>query len=153
MDEKGMAWKKLLVMGVILVGLIAGIKGVLFWKKASAVFSYSERKAVSVFTKRVSEMKAEGDIASDQIAILQELVEIVSRKEATFMGTVLGVSVGLEVLEDGNITEEESEDLYFMRDLLRERNGKISFSDAARLMKEKPRLKEILAKMKKKETE
>ena len=150
-DKKTSIWKTVLVIVGLFFVIMVGIQGINFWNNMSTASLRLQKAWASDFAEKVSQIEASGHIAPEQIASLKELVEFARNRETSFFGAGLSSIVGMGIIKDEQITDQENQAIYLVRDLLREKDGKIGFFGAVVFVKDNPTVIEILEEVGKNE--
>jgi len=143
----------LVIVGLMVV-IVVGVKGVVFWNKLAPVFTPEFKNFVSSeLVDELAEAVSKSELTANEAAVLEELTEFAKDGGTSYASSVLIFAVSLQSLEDGQITEQENEALYLVRDLLLEKNGKISFRELVTLQKTNPQIKDMMGAFKKEKRE
>jgi hypothetical protein len=144
--KKRLGWK--IGLGIGFLCLVVIIIAVSYF--ISENLSRGKKEIVASFEKAVDQYVAEGKLPREQIDIIKELAQIVKYKEASTWAILLSSGIVQNAMEDGQISDQEYQDIKSIRDLLRKTNGNLSFAECGKFLNDNPRIKEIFESLRKK---
>lgn len=93
-------------------------------------------------TKAYNALKADGRVPQEHLALLDELVNLATQPDASFMAAAIGFGVSMEALKDGQVTADELKQLTDVTELLRQ-NPDLGFVAASKFFETHPELQRV----------
>ncbi|MBN2309137.1 MAG: hypothetical protein JXR94_09215 [Candidatus Hydrogenedentes bacterium] len=140
------SWAKACGIGCLILVILAILGGIGVFLLVRTGFEKGRDTFAATLVQEYEQAKANNVVPADQVAVFDEVVAAASKDGSSMWAVLIGTGVILDVLDEGEITDEEAALVQEVRDFFRE-HPEVGLSDFGQFMESHPEMAENVSRL------